>query len=109
MTTDQPTCPYASGCDEALKALAHPVRRQVLAWLKDPELNFPGQEHPLSMGVCAGQFAVRAGVSQSTMSAHLALLQQVGLLSAKKIGQWVFFKRDEASITALLTRLQQDL
>jgi ArsR family transcriptional regulator len=96
-------------CDEALKALANPLRRQILSWLKDPERYFPGQEHPLSLGVCAGQFTGRAGLSQSTMSAHLAALQQAGLVTARKVGQWVFFKRDEAAIAALLARLQDEL
>ena len=33
------------------KALANPVRRQILAWLKEPEVYFAEQEHPLDFGV----------------------------------------------------------
>jgi ArsR family transcriptional regulator len=96
-------------CDEALKALVNPLRRQILSWLKQPERHFADQEHPLSLGVCAGQITIRAGLSQSTISAHLAVLQQAGLVSAKKIGQWVFFKRDEVAIATLLARLHDEL
>jgi ArsR family transcriptional regulator len=82
-----------------LKALAHPVRRDILAWLKEPEKHFAGQEHPLEMGVCASQFAC-CGLSQSTVSSHLATLSASGLVTTRRVGQWVFYKRDEATIEA---------
>ncbi|WP_407312053.1 ArsR/SmtB family transcription factor [Pseudomonas sp. nanlin1] len=95
--------------DEQIKALAHPVRREILAWLKDPEGQFPTQQHSLAHGVCAGQIDQRCGLSQSTVSAHLATLQRAGLISSRKIGQWHFFKRNEDSIAAFLTQLSQEL
>ncbi|PHX40016.1 hypothetical protein AO263_11415 [Pseudomonas sp. NZIPFR-PS5] len=39
--------------DEIIKALAHPVRRQILDWLKDPVATFPDQRHTIDGGVCA--------------------------------------------------------
>lgn len=66
--------------DEIIKALAHPVRREILQWLKAPEKHFADQEHPLEVGVCAGMFA-RCGLSQSTVSTHLAVLQRASSLS----------------------------
>lgn len=87
--------------DEIIKALAHPVRREILQWLKEPEQHFPDQEHPLEIGVCAGQFE-RCGLSQSTVSVHLATLQRAGLISSRKVGQWNFFKRNEEVIQAFL-------
>lgn len=95
--------------DAIHKALANPVRRQILQWLKDPEQHFVEQELPLDMGVCAGLIDRRLGLSQSTVSAHLATLQKAGLVSTKKVGQWSFFKRDEAAIQAFLEQLQQGL
>lgn len=95
--------------DEIIKALAHPLRREILQWLKEPERNFPHQEHPLSIGVCAGQIDQRAGFSQSTVSAHLATLQRAGLVTSRKVGQWHFFKRNEDTIQTFLQRLQQEL
>lgn len=95
--------------DAIHKALANPVRRQILQWLKDPNLHFVEQELPLDMGVCAGLIDRRLGLSQSTVSAHLATLQKAGLVSTKKVGQWSFFKRDEATIQAFLEQLQQGL
>lgn len=87
--------------DEILKALAHPARVNILAWLKEPEAHFPTQEHPFEMGVCAGQFE-RCGLSQSTVSSHLAVLHRAGLLTTKRLGQWVLYKRNEETIAAFL-------
>lgn len=95
--------------DAIHKALANPVRRQILQWLKEPQQHFIEQSLPLDMGVCAGLIDRRLGLSQSTVSAHLATLQKAGLVSTKKVGQWSFFKRDEAAIQAFLEQLQQSL
>lgn len=95
--------------DAIHKALANPVRREILAWLKEPEVHFADQELPLDQGVCAGRIDLRCGLSQSTVSAHLATLQRAGLVSAKRVGQWVFFKRNEAVIQAFLEHMQAGL
>jgi ArsR family transcriptional regulator len=95
--------------EEIIKALANPLRRDILTWLKTPQEYFSDQEHPLEFGVCAGRIEARAGLSQSTVSTHLAVLQRAGLISSRKVGQWVFFKRNEEAIQAFLTRLAQDL
>jgi ArsR family transcriptional regulator len=40
-------------------------------------------------------------VSQPTASEHLKILQRAGLLRAKRIRQWTFYKRDEAAIAKI--------
>ncbi|MGE8615625.1 MAG: ArsR/SmtB family transcription factor [Achromobacter veterisilvae] len=100
----------AIDADAILKALANPVRRDILAWLKTPHAYFeerPG--HTFEHGVCAGHIDSRCGLSQSTVSSHLAVLQRAGLISATKVGQWVFFRRNEAVIAAFLRQLNQDM
>ncbi|WP_220812973.1 ArsR/SmtB family transcription factor [Pseudomonas paralcaligenes] len=94
--------------DEIIRALAHPVRREILQWLKEPEKHFADQEHPLELGVCAGKFE-RCGLSQSSVSAHLATLQRAGLVTSRKVGQWSFFKRNEEVIQAFLKDLDAQL
>ncbi|MET1080019.1 MAG: helix-turn-helix transcriptional regulator [Pseudomonas sp.] len=95
--------------DEIIKALAHPVRREMLQWLKEPQKYFAEQDHPFELGVCAGKFDQRTGLSQSTVSAHLATLQRAGLISSRKVGQWSFFKREEAVIQAFLQQIGEQL
>ena len=95
--------------DEMIKALSHPIRRDILNWLKQPDLYFADQEHPLSFGVCAGKIDQKTGLSQSTVSNHLAILQRAGFISSKKVGQWNFFSRNEAAVQAFLEQMQQQL
>ncbi len=55
-----------------------PLRRDILRWLKEPQRYFSEQHHSLENGVCAGQIDQRAGLSQSTVSAHLATCRKPG-------------------------------
>jgi ArsR family transcriptional regulator len=50
-----------------------------------------------------------AGLSQSTVSAHLATLQRAGLVTSKRVGQWIFFKRNEETIQAFLQHMNGGL
>jgi DNA-binding transcriptional ArsR family regulator len=95
--------------DAIHKALANPVRRQILAALKTPGEYFSAQEYPLDLGVCAGLIDQHTGLSQSTVSAHLATLQRAGLVTSKRVGQWIFFKRNEETIRAFLDHMNGDL
>lgn len=90
--------------EEIFKALANPVRLELLHWLKEPEKHFSTQHISLEMGVCAGQFE-RCGLSQSTVSAHLSVLTKAGLIVPARVGQWTFYKRDEEAIAAFLKAL----
>lgn len=93
-----------SSREEILKALANPVRLEILNSLKEPEKHFSAQHMSLEMGVCAGQFE-RCGLSQSTVSAHLSVLTKAGLVVPRRVGQWTFYKRDEEAIAAFLQSL----
>lgn len=95
--------------DAMIKALAHPVRHQILAWLKEPQRWFADQLHPLEYGVCAGMIDRLTGLSQSSTSAHLATLQKAGLVETRRIGQWVYYRRNETNIRALLDALERNL
>jgi DNA-binding transcriptional ArsR family regulator len=95
--------------DAIHKALANPVRRQILCWLKDPQQYFAHQDYPLEVGVCAGLIDARSGLSQSTVSAHLGALQRAGLITSRRVGQWIFYKRNEQTIQAFLSHIQHGL
>lgn len=95
--------------DAIHKALANPVRRDILLWLKTPHTYFQMQQHPIDIGVCAGLIDQRTGLSQSTVSAHLATLQRAGLICQQRVGQWIFYRRDEIVIQAFLENIRQGL
>jgi DNA-binding transcriptional ArsR family regulator len=101
--------PMTIDIDAIHKALANPIRREILARLRDPQAHFADQELPLDHGVCAGKIDASCGLSQSTVSAHLAALQRAGLVTSKRVGQWVFFKRNESVIQAFLEHMNTDL
>ena len=87
----------------AIRALANERRLQILEWLKDPVANFPPQVDGdlVEDGVCAVWIAEKLGVSQPTLSEHMKVLSQAGLVRAKRIKQWTFYKRDEARIAEI--------
>ena len=95
----------------ALRALANGRRLQILDWLKDPEAHFRPQVDGdlVDDGVCTLLIAEKLGVSQPTVSEHLKLLSQAGLIRGKRIKQWVFYKRDEARIRAVKKAIQTSL
>lgn len=97
--------------DVISKALANPLRRQILLWLKEPEQFLPVQEcgGSFERGVCAGHIERLGKVAQSTMSNHLSVLQQAGLIKVEKYGQWSYFTRNEALIQQYIEHLKQTL
>ena len=103
-------CDVPMDLDLIFKALANPTRRQILEWLKSPEQYLSAEEcGGLQRGVCAGQIECLGQVSQSTMSNHLSVLQQAGLITATKHGQWSYFSRNETLIQQFIEHLQQHL
>ena len=89
--------------DLALRALANERRRQILTWLKDPPAHFPPQVDGdlVDDGVCGALIAQKLGVSQPTVSEHLKVLAHAGLVRAKRIKQWTFYRRDDARIAEI--------
>jgi DNA-binding transcriptional ArsR family regulator len=85
---------------QAMRALASERRLQVLEWLKNPVAHFPPQADGdlVRDGVCGVLIAEKLGVSQPTVSEHLKVLSQAGLVRSKRIKQWTFYQRDEERI-----------
>jgi len=84
----------------AIRALANERRLQVLAWLKDPTAHFPPQVYGdlVEDGVCGVLIARKLRIGQPTLSEHMRILTQAGLVRAKRIKQWTFYRRDERRI-----------
>ena len=94
-----------------LAALASQKRLQVLQWLKDPVTHFPPQRDGdlIEDGVCVVFIARKLGVAQPTATAHLQALARAGLVTAKRIGQWTFYQRDEAALADLKDKIAEEL
>jgi len=88
----------------AIQALANERRLQILEWLKDPCAHFPPQQDGdlVADGVCGLLLAEKLNISQPTLSEHMRILAGAGLVDAKRIRQWVFYRRNEARIAAVM-------
>lgn len=96
---------------EIFKALSNKTRLQILKGLKDPEKHFPPQDEGdvNIVGVCVSSIQEGIGLSQSTVSDYLATLQRAGLVEARRIGQWTYYKRNEKAIKALADMIGTEL
>jgi ArsR family transcriptional regulator len=94
-----------------LRAIDNDRRLQVLDWLKDPESHFPPQADGdlLDDGVCGILIAEKLGVSQPTVSEHMRVLVDAGIVDAKRIKQWTFYRRNEKAINAFKRALRETL
>src|ERR1700719_4610345 len=82
-----------------LKALSNETRLKILKWLKDPGRYFTSSHCDVEKdGVCVGLIEKKAGLSQSTTSQYLMILQQAGLITTQRRGQWTYCKRNEKAI-----------
>ena len=93
--------------DHTLRAISNRRRLQILEWLKQPKAHFPKQvEGDLERdGVCGLFLAKKLKVTQPTASEHLGILVRAGLIRAKKIKQWTFYRRNEGALRALKNSL----
>lgn len=86
-----------------LKALSNPHRLNIILWLKNPEQEFGAQVHskilidfPHSVSVKSIQ--KRCGVSQSSVSTFMSILENAKLVESRKIDQYTYFRRNEETI-----------
>jgi DNA-binding transcriptional ArsR family regulator len=96
----------------ALRALANPMRLQLLLWLREPDRHFlldGAIADPVEVGVCVSHIQAKEGLAQSTVSAYMAELEQAGLVKATRVGKWTHYRRDEQHIAELIAVLGKTL
>ena len=93
--------------ERMLRAIANERRLQILEWLRSPAQHFPPQVDGdlVKDGVCGVLIAQKLGVTHPTVSEHLKILAEAGLIRGKRIKQWTFYRRDEPSIRELKSRI----
>jgi ArsR family transcriptional regulator len=89
------------GLDEAFKALASEHRREILRLLSEstPE---PGKTCCAPDEVCCCKISEHLGLSQSTVSHHMSVLRNAGLVDGRKDGLWTYYtlRRDVLDLVA---------
>ena len=93
--------------DRMLRAIASERRLQILEWLRSPTKHFSPQVDGdlVRDGVCGVSIAQKLGVSHPTVSEHLKVLAEAGLIRGKRIKQWTFYRRNEPRIRELKSRI----
>jgi DNA-binding transcriptional ArsR family regulator len=95
--------------DRTLHAIADPTRRHILRALKQRSTPSPGTPLPAKNGLCAGDIEQRVRLSQPTISHHMSILTQAGLVDAVKQGQWRWYRRNEKALHRLVKSLRTQL
>lgn len=75
--------------NQLFEALAHPIRREILAMLKQGSAS-------------AGDIAARFDVSKPTMSGHFAKLKEAGLIHADRNGTSITYSLNLSTLEEVL-------
>ncbi|HEX4289068.1 MAG TPA: metalloregulator ArsR/SmtB family transcription factor [Trebonia sp.] len=78
---------------DALRALAHPVRWGIL------------QRLAAEPGICACDFTEFFDVSQPTISVHLKVLREAGLVTSRRVGTTICYSIAPGRLASLGARL----
>jgi ArsR family transcriptional regulator len=94
---------------KVIRALSNEKRLQIMEWLLDPKEHFPPQEFgDLEQdGVCVGHITKKVGLRQPTVTIHLRVLTDAGLLQSSKIQNWVLYKPNTKTLTLALDTLSE--
>ena len=92
-------------------ALASDKRLQVLEWLADPVRHFPPQRDGdlVEDGVCAVFIAQKLDVTQPTVSRHMKVLLDAGLVVAKSQRGWTFYRLDPSGMSVAAKEIGERL
>ena len=88
-----------------LHAVADPPRRRILQALKEQGACSIGKD----VGLCASDIELRIHLSQPTISHHMSILTKAGLVEAKKLGQWMWYRRNESALHEFARTLRSNL
>jgi DNA-binding transcriptional ArsR family regulator len=91
--------------DIALAAIADPTRRRILSLLKEKGCCSIDK----SFGMCACDIEAKVELSQPTISHHMKILAKAGLVEAEKIGQWMWYRRNEKNLKDALNALRDEV
>ena len=86
-----------------LKALSNPHRLDIILWLKHPEQELGVQVHTNTLNDFSNSVSVksiqkRCGVSQSSVSTFMTMLERADLVESRKIDQYTYYRRNEKVI-----------
>jgi len=88
---------------KALKALADPIRLRIVEFLRNPQRSSCAREGV----VCACDLEEHLGLTQPTISHHMKILVDAGLVEAAKHGRWVYYDLNRQAFGNVVEALGQ--
>jgi ArsR family transcriptional regulator len=82
--------------EKIFEALSSTIRRKILAYLSATSLT-------------AGEIADRFDISKPSVSKHLSILENAGLIASEKKGQFIHYRLVEASLVNTLNGFIQEV
>jgi len=90
-----------AGTDLQLKALADPTRRKIVELLRSKGCCSCDLVSAADPGMCVCDLETKLKLTQPTITHHVQILQQAGLISTRKIGRWLYCRRNEEALDRL--------
>ncbi len=83
-------CGEEMGFQESFKALSDKTRREILNLLKGGDMS-------------AGDIAAKFSMTQATVSHHLSVLKEAGLISDRREGKYIIYELNTSVIEEIMT------
>jgi len=93
--------------DRQLKALADPTRRRIIELLKQKGCCSCADISAFDPGLCVCDVESAFSLSQPTITHHIQVLREAGLITTWKIGRWLYCRRKEEALDRLGEWLQR--
>lgn len=90
---------------DQLRAVADPTRRRILRMLSQKGECSIGE----STGMCARDIEVKVKLSQPTVSHHMKILADAGLVTSQRRGQWMWYRRDDSAVKQMTRRFREEI
>ena len=100
------TTPEATRIDAAFKALSSAQRREILRILGESTPDV-GKTCCAPDEVCGCKLSENLGLAASTISHHMTILRDAGLVDARKDGWWVYYTLRRDSLAAVKDELSR--
>jgi ArsR family transcriptional regulator len=93
----------------ALRAVADPTRRRILRLLRSEAGRRGMGRGGIRDGWTASEVEQRIRLAQPTISHHMKILKNAGLIETRKDGTWVRYRRIERALRGLRKELYDEL
>ncbi len=102
---DAPASRVDARLETAFKALGSAQRLEILRMLAQADRRCEAKERCAPEEVCACKIMERLGLAASTISHHMSILREAGLVDARRDGSWVYYRLRRDVLTGLADTL----